>query len=88
MPSSRTLEGRNTSYLDFDLKTERNSDFHTETLSEGELEMLGGTEYRALRWLTFVVPLVCAFFHLPSHRARSSFASRALGQRGEVLFLY
>ncbi|KAJ3570181.1 hypothetical protein NP233_g4576 [Leucocoprinus birnbaumii] len=57
MPSSRTLEGKDKSYLDFDLKTGRNSDFRTETLSENELEKLGGTEYRALRWLTWVVPL-------------------------------
>ncbi|KAF5353410.1 hypothetical protein D9756_007889 [Leucocoprinus leucothites] len=57
MPSSQTLEGRTTSYLDFDLKTGRNSDFYTETLSEDELEKLGGTEYRALNWLTWVVPL-------------------------------
>jgi hypothetical protein len=58
MPSFRTLEGKDAAYLNFDLNTGRNSDFHTETLSEEAVEELGGTEYRALKWLTIVVPLV------------------------------
>ncbi|KXN90409.1 Low-affinity potassium transport protein [Leucoagaricus sp. SymC.cos] len=57
LPASRTLQSQNTSYLNFNLPTSRNSDFHTETLNDDELEELGGTEYRALRWLTYVVPL-------------------------------
>lgn len=58
LPSPRTVESQNVPYLDFDLSTGRNSDFHTESLSDNQLEFLGGTEYRALRWLSYVVPLV------------------------------
>lgn len=58
MPSARTLEGKNIPYLNFDLTTGRNSAFHIESLTDEQLEELGGTEYRALRWLSYVVPLV------------------------------
>lgn len=53
-----TLEGSNTPWLSFDLSLFRNSDFNTEELSDEQLAELGGVEYRALRLLSYLVPLV------------------------------
>ncbi|KAL0952812.1 hypothetical protein HGRIS_007037 [Hohenbuehelia grisea] len=45
------------SWLNFDgLVVGRNSDFHTETLSDEQVEEIGGVEYRALRLLSYFVP--------------------------------
>ncbi|KAK0493448.1 potassium transporter [Armillaria luteobubalina] len=43
-------------WLNFDLDAGRNSNFNTETLTNGELEMIGGAEYRALKVLSYLVP--------------------------------
>ncbi|PSK48659.1 hypothetical protein B9Z65_70 [Elsinoe australis] len=40
----------------------RNSEFHG--LTEDERERLGGVEYRALIWLSWLVPTYCILFHL------------------------
>ncbi|RDB17612.1 Low-affinity potassium transport protein [Hypsizygus marmoreus] len=34
----------------------RNSDFHTESLTDEQIEEIGGTEYRALRLLSYLIP--------------------------------
>ncbi|KIY66946.1 TrkH-domain-containing protein [Cylindrobasidium torrendii FP15055 ss-10] len=57
MPSAVVLKAEATSWLDFDLDIGRNSYFHTETLSDDQLEALGGAEYRALRLLSYLVPM-------------------------------
>ncbi|KAF8647560.1 hypothetical protein AX16_006617 [Volvariella volvacea WC 439] len=51
------IEAEKTSWLNFDMLTGRNSDFHTDELSDEELEDIGGVEYRALRLLSYLVPL-------------------------------
>ncbi|KDR65851.1 hypothetical protein GALMADRAFT_162346 [Galerina marginata CBS 339.88] len=56
-----TLEADKTAWLDFDLSGSglvvgRNSDFRTETLSDEEVEGVGGAEFRALRMLGWLVP--------------------------------
>lgn len=59
LPYKTTLEGRNTPWFSFEtLVVGRNSDFRTETLSDEEVEELGGVEYRALRLLSYLVPIV------------------------------
>lgn len=45
-------------YLKSDIHAGRNSNFHTEDLSDEEVEQIGGVEYRALRWLSYLVPMV------------------------------
>ncbi|TEB33688.1 TrkH-domain-containing protein [Coprinellus micaceus] len=55
--SYRTLDENKTSWLNFSgLVVGRNSDFRTETLSDEQVEDLGGAEYRALRLLSYLVP--------------------------------
>jgi hypothetical protein len=57
--SYRTLDENKTSWLNFSgLVVGRNSDFRTETLSDEQVEDLGGAEYRALRLLSYLVPAV------------------------------
>ncbi|ESK82474.1 potassium transporter [Moniliophthora roreri MCA 2997] len=56
MPYTTTLEKNRTPWLNFDLIVGRNSDFHTETLTDAQLEKIGGTEYIALRYLSYLVP--------------------------------
>ncbi|KAK0433448.1 potassium transporter [Armillaria borealis] len=56
MPYTSTLEASRTKWLDFDLDVGRNSNFYTETLTDEQLEKLGGAEYRALRVLSYLVP--------------------------------
>jgi hypothetical protein len=72
MPSTMTLNGQTTrdasggviaeravAWLNFDgLVVGRNSDFHTESLSDEQVEQIGGAEYRALRLLSYLVPIV------------------------------
>lgn len=46
-------------WLKFDgLLVGRNSKFQIDELSDEQLEQIGGIEYRALRWLTYLVPFV------------------------------
>ncbi|KAK0209988.1 potassium transporter [Desarmillaria ectypa] len=56
-PYTSTLEAGRTKWLNFDLDVGRNSNFHTETLTDEQLEMIGGAEYRALRVLSYLVPM-------------------------------
>ncbi|KAK0201093.1 potassium transporter [Desarmillaria ectypa] len=56
MPYTSTLEASKTKWLDFNLDVGRNSNFYTETLTDEQLEMIGGAEYRALRVLSYLVP--------------------------------
>ncbi|KAK0497879.1 potassium transporter [Armillaria luteobubalina] len=56
MPYTSTLEAKRTKWLDFDLDVGRNSNFYTETLTDEQLEKIGGAEYRALRVLSYLVP--------------------------------
>ncbi|TFK37547.1 potassium transporter [Crucibulum laeve] len=57
IPVSITQREISTLWLDFDLFVGRNSDFHTETLSDEQVERIGGTEYRALRFLSYLIPM-------------------------------
>ena len=67
MPLMRTLDEEKTPWLKFSgLIVGRNSDFRTETLSDEQLEDLGGAEYRALRWLSYLVPMVRFLSSFPS----------------------
>lgn len=60
MPYTRTVEGNNVSWLspNSEIVVGPNSDFHVETLSDDLVEQIGGIEYVALRWLSYMVPLV------------------------------
>ncbi|KDQ12110.1 hypothetical protein BOTBODRAFT_34725 [Botryobasidium botryosum FD-172 SS1] len=45
-------------WLSFDgLKVLRNSNFHIDSLTDEQLEQIGGTEYRALRFLGYFIPM-------------------------------
>ncbi|KAK7441785.1 hypothetical protein VKT23_016447 [Stygiomarasmius scandens] len=59
MPYTRTIEGAHTPWLTADaaITVGRNSDFHTETLEDDVIELIGGAEYKALRWLSYLVPI-------------------------------
>ncbi|KAK0189880.1 potassium transporter [Armillaria mellea] len=57
MPYTSTLEASRNKWLDFDLDVGPNSNFYTESLTDEQLEMLGGAEYRALRVLSYLVPM-------------------------------
>ncbi|KAH6904408.1 potassium transporter [Coprinopsis sp. MPI-PUGE-AT-0042] len=55
--SAREIDDSTTPWLSFSgLITGRNSDFRIETLSDDQVEELGGTEYRALRLLSYLIP--------------------------------
>lgn len=57
MPTITTLEEKSVPWLEFDgLVVGRNSNFHTESLTDNQLEEIGGAEYRALRLLSYLVP--------------------------------
>jgi hypothetical protein len=59
IPSATTLEGKKVPWLNFDgLVVGRNSDFRTDTLTTEQIEQIGGTEYRALKMLSWMVPVV------------------------------
>lgn len=46
-------------WLEFSgLIVNRNSDFRTDSLSDEQLESIGGVEYKALRLLSYLVPAV------------------------------
>ena len=65
MPTVTTLEASSVPWLKFSgLVVGRNSHFHTESLTVEQLEQIGGTEYRALRLLSYLVPAVCIVFSL------------------------
>ncbi|KAF8637169.1 hypothetical protein AX17_003073 [Amanita inopinata Kibby_2008] len=54
----QTLNANDRSWLNFDgLVVGRNSDFRTDELSDDELMKIGGQEYRALRILSYLIPL-------------------------------
>lgn len=60
LPHVQTLEEQKVPWLNFNgLVVGRNSDFQTETLTDEQLEDIGGAEYRALRYLSYLVPMVC-----------------------------
>lgn len=67
IPYTRTIEGNDVPWLSPNaaIVLGRNSDFHVETLPDELVEQIGGIEYVALRWLSYMVPLV-SFFPLPS----------------------
>ncbi|KAJ7863239.1 potassium transporter [Mycena leptocephala] len=58
LPYTATLVAKETPWLSFDgLVVGRNSAFRTETLTADQLEFIGGVEYRALRLLSYFIPL-------------------------------
>ncbi|KAJ7191838.1 potassium transporter [Mycena pura] len=58
MPYTETLEAKDVPWLSFDgLVVGRNSAFRTESLSDEQLEVIGGVEYRALRLLSYLIPI-------------------------------
>ncbi|KAF8060927.1 potassium transporter [Lyophyllum atratum] len=52
LPSTTTLDMNGSS-----IRSGRNSNFRTETLSETELEEIGGVEYRAVNLLCYLIPI-------------------------------
>ncbi|KAJ3775814.1 potassium transporter [Lentinula raphanica] len=58
IPYSQTIEGDSVPWLTSSDKiiVGRNSDFHVDTLSDELVEQIGGVEYVALRWLSYMVP--------------------------------
>ncbi|KAJ3512053.1 hypothetical protein NLJ89_g3746 [Agrocybe chaxingu] len=59
MPMITTLEADKTPWAQQILNglvVGRNSDFHTDSLTDEQLEEIGGAEYRALRLLSYLVP--------------------------------
>ncbi|KAJ6542799.1 potassium transporter [Mycena capillaripes] len=57
LPYNETLDAKEVPWLSFDgLVVGRNSAFRTETLSDEQLEFIGGVEYRALRFLSYLIP--------------------------------
>ncbi|KAJ7166638.1 TrkH-domain-containing protein [Mycena filopes] len=57
MPYTETLTAKETPWLSFDgLVVGRNSAFRTESLSDEQVEFIGGVEYRALRFLSYLIP--------------------------------
>ncbi|TFK27262.1 TrkH-domain-containing protein [Coprinopsis marcescibilis] len=66
--SHQTIDESQVSWLNFSgLIVNRNSDFRTETLSDDQVEQLGGAEYRALRLLSYLVPAYFVFCQLISY---------------------
>ncbi|THU76561.1 TrkH-domain-containing protein [Dendrothele bispora CBS 962.96] len=59
IPYTRTIEGANTPWLTAEttIAVGRNSDIHFETLTDDVIEQIGGAEYIALRWLSYLVPV-------------------------------
>lgn len=60
IPSVQTLQAKDIPWLNFDLIVGPNSDFRAESLTDEQVEQIGGTEYKALRFLSYLVPLVCS----------------------------
>jgi len=60
-----TLQADNVPWLNFSgLVVGRNSDFRTDSLTDEQLEDIGGAEYKALRLLSYLVPAVWPSFLL------------------------
>ncbi|KAJ7448435.1 potassium transporter [Mycena galericulata] len=58
LPYTETLGAKDAPWLSFDgLVVGRNSAFRTESLSDDQLEFIGGVEYRALRLLSYLIPV-------------------------------
>ncbi|KAJ7662917.1 cation transport protein-domain-containing protein [Mycena rosella] len=58
MPYTETVGAKEVPWLSFDgLVVGRNSAFRTESLSDEQLEFIGGVEYRALRLLSYLIPV-------------------------------
>lgn len=64
MSYKSTSEASRSKWLNFELDVGRNSNFYTETLTNRQLEIIGGAEYRALRVLSYLVPTVRASAHI------------------------
>ncbi|KAF8200316.1 potassium transporter [Pholiota molesta] len=63
MSTYTTLHSTNVRWLNFSgLVVGRNSDFHTESLTDEQLEDIGGAEYRALRLLSYLYFVLCQLF--------------------------
>ncbi|KAJ7166639.1 potassium transporter [Mycena filopes] len=57
LPYTETVTAQETPWLSFDgLVVGRNSAFRTESLSDEQVEFIGGVEYRALRLLSYLIP--------------------------------
>lgn len=63
MPRTITLSADQTPWLNFDLNAGPNSDFHTDSLTDDQLEQIGGAEYKALRILSYYIPAVCVYLN-------------------------
>ncbi|KAK1220584.1 hypothetical protein PQX77_016636 [Marasmius sp. AFHP31] len=61
IPYTQTLEGGKSKWLNFDLDVGRNSNFRIDELTDDQLEEIGGVEYMALRYLSYLVPLYFIF---------------------------
>jgi hypothetical protein len=60
--SFQTLDENQAKWLSFSgLIVQRNSDFRVDSLTDDQLEQVGGAEYRALRLLSYLVPAVSSF---------------------------
>ncbi|THU84430.1 TrkH-domain-containing protein [Dendrothele bispora CBS 962.96] len=59
IPYTRTIEGANTPWLTAEttITVGRNSDIYFESLPDGVIEQIGGAEYIALKWLSYLVPV-------------------------------
>ena len=67
VPTKTTLEASSAPWLNFSgLVVGRNSDFYTNSLTTEQVENIGGTEYRALRLLSYLVPTVRLFIGMLS----------------------
>ncbi|KAF8968787.1 cation transport protein-domain-containing protein [Flammula alnicola] len=73
LTTMKTLDSSSVPWLNFSgLVVGRNSNFHTDSLTDDQLEDIGGAEYRALRLLSYLVPtyfvlcqLITILFFLP-----------------------
>ena len=65
IPTTTTLKSSSVPWLNFSgLVVGRNSDFRTDSLTDEQLEDVGGAEYRALRLLSYLVPVVWIFISI------------------------
>lgn len=66
MNTFQTLQSNVVPWLNFDgLVVGRNSNFHTDSLTDEQLEDVGGAEYRALKLLSLLVPSVSSCRAIP-----------------------
>lgn len=90
MDTYTTLQSQSVPWLNFDgLVVGRNSNFHTESLTDEELEDVGGAEYRALKLLSILVPSVGpnSFNTFVSYRLPPVFCSMSALLRDSVFAL-